>query len=69
MRPYARRTAGVPLFMHFDRETLDFTFEYEADLSITAPTELFAPEARYTNGFQVCGYLSRCDILVPANQH
>ena len=53
MRPYARRTAGTPLHMSFNTTTLEFNFEFEADLSIEAPTELFLPPQRYTTGVAI----------------
>ena len=53
IRPYAQRTAGFPTHMFFDKDTLEFTYQYEADLSITAPTEIFLPPVRYANGVAV----------------
>lgn len=53
VRPYARRTAGIPKYMYFDKETLEFNYEFEANLEITAPTEIFIPLVRYMEGFAV----------------
>ena len=53
VRPYAQRTAGFPISMHFDTETLEFNYEYEANLDITAPTEIFLPPVRYPSGANV----------------
>ena len=50
VRPYAQRTAGIPVYMYFDLDTLEFVYDYEANLNITAPTEIFLPPVRYPNG-------------------
>ncbi|MEL6342934.1 MAG: cellulase family glycosylhydrolase [Myxococcota bacterium] len=46
-RPYARAVQGTPLTMRFDQPRRRFSFSYEADLSIAAPTEIFLPERIY----------------------
>ncbi len=46
-RPYALRTAGLPLKMSFDPGRARFQFDYEPDMDIQAPTEIFVPECWY----------------------
>ena len=55
IRPYARKTAGVPKYMSFDAYSVrkQFTFEFAADESIRAPTELFIPHYQYPDGIHV----------------
>lgn len=53
VRPYARATAGTPKRMRFDRETKTFEFEFLADPSIEAPTEIFVPAFQYPRGYAV----------------
>lgn len=52
-RPFAQATAGTPLVMTFDSPTNSFTFIYEADPAIEAPTEIAVPAIRYPDGFDV----------------
>ncbi|GAB4192739.1 MAG: cellulase family glycosylhydrolase [Roseiflexaceae bacterium] len=52
-RPYARAVAGRLLEMRFDRQTGRFTLRYQADPSITLPTELYVPQVQYPHGYQV----------------
>jgi len=47
-RPYAQRTQGTITVMRFDQERRLFSLEIEADLSIDAPTEIYAPQAQFT---------------------
>jgi hypothetical protein len=49
-RPYARATAGTPLHMSFDQHSGAFTFQYEADPRVAAPTDIFVPEVQYPQG-------------------
>ena len=53
LRPYARRTAGTPLSMSFNTTSLEFNFEFEANLNIEAPTQLFIPPQRYESGVAI----------------
>ncbi len=53
VRPYARKVAGEPLNMRFDRARGLFTFSYRADRALTEPTELFVPNARFPEGYRV----------------
>jgi len=46
-RPYAARTAGVPLRMSFDPRNARFEFEYDIDGAVSAPTEIFLPACWY----------------------
>ncbi|GHV55610.1 glycosyl hydrolase family 35 [Spirochaetia bacterium] len=43
LRPYPMATAGRPVSMQWDRKGKIFTYRYQADPEITAPTELFIP--------------------------
>jgi hypothetical protein len=52
-RPYAVKTAGVPLSMSFDLKRRRFTYVFLPDLKISAPTELFIPRFRYPGGYRV----------------
>jgi hypothetical protein len=53
VRPYARRIAGEPLFMRFDRESRIFEFEFRGDPAVSAPTEVFVPALQYPQGYSV----------------
>ena len=53
-RTFARAVAGMPLNMTFDSTTKEFSFCFAMDLSVKAPTELFASRAfSYPNGTSV----------------
>jgi len=52
-RPYAAKTAGVPLFMSFDLKKRRFTYRFLPDPAISAPTELFIPRYHYPKGYRV----------------
>lgn len=52
-RPYARKTAGIPLAMSFDLKTRVFSFRFSPDPEIKAPTEIFVPPFQYAEGFHV----------------
>jgi hypothetical protein len=43
VRPFVRRCQGVLKDMKFDRASGEFTFTFEADPSVNAPTELYYP--------------------------
>ncbi|MBU7032700.1 MAG: cellulase family glycosylhydrolase [Theionarchaea archaeon] len=49
-RPYARRTAGTPQFMSFDRKRGTFTYRFNVDTAIDAPTEIFLPSIQFPHG-------------------
>jgi hypothetical protein len=53
VRPYARKTAGEPLSMHFDLETRHFAFSFRDDPTVNAPSEIFVPAYQYPNGIVV----------------
>jgi hypothetical protein len=52
-RPYARKTAGMPLSMTFRIEKRMFTFTFRPDEKVKAPTEIFVPHYQYPNGYWV----------------
>ncbi len=52
-RPYAMKTAGVPLHLSYDLEKRRLTYRFLPDPAISAPTELFIPRCRYPNGYRV----------------
>ncbi len=62
VRPYARRTAGEPLRMAFDRRRRRFEFEFRHDPAVTAPTELFVPNYQYPAGYTVAVSDGTCEI-------
>ena len=51
VRPFVRACQGVLKEMRFDRESGEFTFTFDADTSIDAPTEVYVPKVQYPNGF------------------
>lgn len=53
LRPYARKVAGEPLNMRFDRASRLFTFSFRHDSEVTEATEIFVPAAQYPEGFRV----------------
>jgi endoglycosylceramidase len=52
-RPYAQATAGTPTLMRFDTSSSVFAFSFDADASITAPTEIFLPPHSYPEGYSI----------------
>ncbi len=52
-RPYAVRTAGVPLSMSFDLKRRIFTYSFRPDPALSAPTELYIPRCHYPEGYRV----------------
>jgi hypothetical protein len=53
VRPYVRATQGVLRDMTFDRQTGAFSFRFDADPAINAPTELYIPAVQYASGVQI----------------
>jgi len=53
VRPYAKRVAGQPLNMRFDRKRGLFTFSFRHDSAITEPTEIFVPNSQFPTGYRV----------------
>jgi hypothetical protein len=53
VRPYAMKTAGIPLEMTFDMQTRRFDFEFRHDPAVSQTTELFVPAYQYPEGFTV----------------
>lgn len=53
VRPYAMATAGEPLHASFDPWNKRFSYTYEEDVSIDAPTLIFVPKFQYPEGFRV----------------
>ncbi|MCY3916569.1 MAG: cellulase family glycosylhydrolase [Chloroflexi bacterium] len=53
VRPYAKKVAGQPLNMRFDRRRGLFTFSFRHDSAITEPTEIFVPNAQFPAGYRV----------------
>lgn len=52
-RPYAIRTAGVPLSMSFNIRKRRFIYSFIPDEKISAPTEIYVPRYHYPRGFDV----------------
>lgn len=52
-RPYARKTAGKPVEMSFNRKKGKFSFVFEADAAVKAPTEIYVPSVQYPRGIAV----------------
>jgi hypothetical protein len=53
VRPYALAVAGRILTMHYDLRRGKFYLEYEPDVSISAPTEVFVPMLQFPHGASV----------------
>lgn len=53
VRPYAKKVAGQPLNMRFDRKRGLFTFSFRADSDVAEPTEIFVPNAQFPAGYRV----------------
>jgi hypothetical protein len=52
-RPRCVRCAGVPSSQAFDTDKGTFTFQFEVDTNIDAPTILYVPAIQYPNGYSV----------------
>jgi hypothetical protein len=50
IRPYPKKTAGVPIRMAFDWRSRVFDFEFRHDPRVEAPTEVFVPSFQYPGG-------------------
>jgi hypothetical protein len=53
LRPYARFIQGIPLKMEFNRKKGIFDLHFIADPLIIQPTEIFIPNYRYPNGYDL----------------
>ena len=53
VRPYARKVAGEPLNMRFDRRRGLFTFSFRHDAAVAEPTEIFVPNSQFPAGYRV----------------
>ncbi len=53
VRPFVRACQGVLKSMRFDRESGEFSFVFDADASIDAPTEVYIPVVQYPDGFAI----------------
>jgi len=53
VRPCAKKVAGEPLNMRFDRRRGQFTFSFRHDSGVTEPTELFVPNSQFPDGYRV----------------
>jgi hypothetical protein len=51
-RPYAMKTAGLPLSMSFEPGTGEFLFSYRAGPGIAEPTEIYLPDCHYPRGYR-----------------
>lgn len=51
VRPYAKKTAGTPLYMHFDMDRGVFEYIFRQDKTISYPTEIFLPDLHFKQGF------------------
>jgi len=65
VRPYAVATAGRIIEMSFNLRSGEFRFRYEPDMTVKAPTEVFAPKIQYPYGFAIeasgCYVAQRCE--------
>ena len=62
IRPYARKTAGEPLYIHFDPENKIFKYAFQHSKDITAPTVFYIPHFHYPDGYEVMVSDGRYDI-------
>ncbi|MFZ5352024.1 MAG: cellulase family glycosylhydrolase [Bacillota bacterium] len=53
IRPYSRKTAGIPVSSSFDIKAKTFRFSFRLDSEINVPTEIFVPDYHYPNGCRV----------------
>ncbi len=52
-RPYLEKIAGIPLKMSFDNQKKIFEVEFNAELSLNAPTIVYIPKIHYLAGYRV----------------
>ncbi|MCM8729356.1 cellulase family glycosylhydrolase [Hephaestia sp. GCM10023244] len=52
-RPYARHVQGQIESVRFDRATRAFTLAFDADMGVSAPTEIYVPGFHYPEGIDV----------------
>lgn len=52
-RPYARAVQGRAKLMRFDRRSGAFEFQYDADETISAPTEIYLPRRQFPEGVDI----------------
>jgi hypothetical protein len=50
LRPYPMATAGVPLFLNWDRKREIFTYRFRAEADVEGPTEIFLPPECFGSG-------------------
>lgn len=53
VRPFVRACQGTLRDMRFERTRGTFSFTFDADASIAAPTEVFLPEVQYPDDFAI----------------
>ncbi len=68
VRPYARKVAGDPLNMRFDRERGVFIFSFRHDSAVSEPTELFVPNSQFPDGYRVEVSDGEAEVDVAAQQ-
>lgn len=64
VRPYAIKTPGHPVYMHFDLQTKGFVFKFELDTRITAPLEIFLPQFQYPEGVEIEAPAGKVEVLL-----
>ncbi len=64
VRPFARAIQGTPRRMKFERLTGRFEFVFDADPTVPAATEIFAPRLQYPHGcdLEISGGEARLDL-------
>lgn len=53
VRPYPIALSGTPLSMTFNSTTLQFHLTFFSDVDIEAPTQIYIPSLRYTDGYVI----------------
>lgn len=53
IRPYCMKSAGKPVYMHFNLKKGIFEFIFEDDPTISHPTEIFLPHLHFAKGMRV----------------
>ncbi len=66
-RPYARAIQGIPHHMEFDWQSDIFSLDFDADPSISGPTEIFVPALHFPKGAKItapnCQFRWNGDVL------